>query len=184
MHLRAGSPDDLLFLEEMLFEAFHWRADAPRPRLESVRGTPEFEKLLAGWGRPGDLAVIALDEAGSRIGAAWCRRWTRETHSYGFVDEQTPELGIAVRGERRASGVGSALLAALLEAARASGARAISLSVDPANPARRLYERHGFRKVGEAGTSWTLLADLRRAPPASAPAPPGILTPPEQGGSR
>jgi len=49
------------------------------------------------------------------------------------------------------------LLDALVETARADGFPALSLSVSPLNFARQLYESVGFRKVGEYGTSWTLL---------------------------
>lgn len=143
----------------MLFEAFFWDPAAERPAFAAFRESAAFAKLLAGWGRAGDRAVVA-DERGEPLGAAWFRLWTPEVHSYGFVDAGTPELGIAVAPPHRARGVGRALLEALIDAARADGHPALSLSVAPANPARRLYESLGFRKVGESGTSWTLLLPL------------------------
>jgi len=103
--------------------------------------------------------VIAYDEAGN-VGAAWYRLFKEREQGYGFVDEQTPELSIAVVPSRRGKGYGEELLSALLDQARADGFRQISLSVEPDNPALRLYERHGFRKVGESGASWTMLARL------------------------
>ena len=39
----------------------------------------------------------------------------------------------------------------------------LSLSVAPGNPARALYESEGFRKVGEVGTSWTMLRELSKS---------------------
>lgn len=86
---------DRTFLEEMLFEAFFWNPAWSRPRRAEFREHPEFTKLLADWGRPGDRGVVA-EEQRTRIGAAWFRLWTPELHSYGFVDAETPELGIAV----------------------------------------------------------------------------------------
>ena len=160
--LRPLEPTDRPFLEEMLFEAFFWNHAWPRPTLADFREEPEFMKLLAGWGRPGDRGVLA-EERRLPIGAAWFRRWTPELHSYGFVDADTPELGIAVAPAHRARGVGRGLLRALVEVARRDGHRALSLSVAPANHARALYESEGFRKVGESGTSWTLLRRLDRA---------------------
>jgi ribosomal protein S18 acetylase RimI-like enzyme len=157
--LRAGDAGDLPFLEGMLYEAFLWDAAAERPALATLREDPEFAKQLADWGRPGDRAVIA-EEGGSPVGAAWFRLWTPEHHSYGFVDVRTPELGIAVSGERRSRGLGGLLLAALVDVARADGFPALSLSVAPANRARRLYESSGFQKVAESGTSFTLRLSL------------------------
>jgi ribosomal protein S18 acetylase RimI-like enzyme len=57
----------------------------------------------------------------------------------------------------RRQGIARSLLRALLERAQLRGYPALSLSVAPDNPARRLYESEGFVKVGEMGTSWTLL---------------------------
>jgi GNAT superfamily N-acetyltransferase len=161
VRIRPGRLADLEFLEEMLFEAFFWQPSTVRPRLDSIRQEPEFSKLLAGWGRRGDRAVIAV-ERGDRIGAAWFRFWTPALHSYGFIDSETPEIAMAVIPSHRSQGVGGRLLGALIETARADGISALSLSVSPLNFARRLYERMGFRKVGESGTSDTLRLSLAR----------------------
>ncbi len=156
--LRVGTALDLPLLEQMLAEAFLWNVSA-RPTLAELRRRPEFALLLAGWGRAGDHALIA-ERAGLGAGAIWFRLWSAEQHSYGFVDERTPELGLGVAPAFRRQGIGKALLRGALELAAAHGYPALSLSVAPDNPARRLYEAQGFVKVGEAGTSWTLLRAL------------------------
>ncbi len=161
MRIRSGSEVDLEFLEAMLFEAFHWDPAVPRPSSAAFREDPEFRKILAGWGRPGDRALIA-EEQGERVGAAWSRLWTPALHSYGFVAPDVPELGLAVDRARRSRGIGRALLRALIESARADGHAALSLSVSPANRALELYLSEGFARVGESGTSWTLALDLSR----------------------
>ncbi len=159
MKLRASKPTDLPFLEQMLFEAFFWHPEQPRPEMTEFFKKPEFAKLLADWGRPGDRAVIA--EVGSAPGgAAWFRFGTEADHSYGFVDSSTPELGIGVTAKYRSRGIGRALLRELINVARRAKIEALSLSVTPENFARQLYESEGFVKVGESGTSWTLLLKL------------------------
>jgi len=160
--IRPLDARDRDFLEEMLFEAFFWDPARPRPTLAEFREHPEFTRLLADWGRPGDRGVVA-EEQHLKAGAAWFRLWTPELHSYGFVNGETPELGIAVVSARRSKGVGRTLRA-LIEIARGDGHRALSLSVSPSNYARPFYETEGFHKVGECGTSWTLLLQLGRAP--------------------
>jgi GNAT superfamily N-acetyltransferase len=163
--LRPGLTTDLDFLKEMLFEAFFWDTSIKRPLFASFRDDPEFSKLVADWERRGDRAVIA-EEGDMRIGAAWFRLWTPEIHSYGFVNAATPEIAMAVRQDHRSKGIGRRLLEALIERARADGFPALSLSVSPLNFARQLYESMGFRKIGESGSSWTLLLSLSasRAP--------------------
>jgi GNAT superfamily N-acetyltransferase len=150
----------MAFLEAMLFEAFFWDVSAKRTEFSEFRQHPEFAKLISGWGRRGDRGIVA-DQDAQAIGAAWFRLWTLECHSYGFIDATTPEVGMAVvRGHRR-QGIGRALLQELIGVARADGLPSLSLSVDPFNPARSLYESFGFRKVGESGTSWTLWLPLQ-----------------------
>src|SRR5437763_762982 len=105
VHIRPLDAMDRDFLGEMLFEAFFWNPAWPRPTLAEFRERPEFTKLLADWGRPGDRGVVA-EEQQSKIGAAWFRLWTPELYSYGFVGAETPELGIAVVSPQRCKGDG------------------------------------------------------------------------------
>ncbi|MGH7594739.1 MAG: GNAT family N-acetyltransferase [bacterium] len=159
--IRLATQADVPFLREMLYEAVCWRPHQPRPPLEKILAEPELAKLLNGWGRKGDTAVVAEWEDGTPIGAAWYRFWTAENHSYGFVDADTPELGIAVRQGMRQRGIGTTLLTALLEQALRSAIAQISLSVEPENQSHRLYKKLGFRRVGTSDTSWTMLLELR-----------------------
>jgi ribosomal protein S18 acetylase RimI-like enzyme len=157
--IRTATEHDLPFVELMLLEAFFWDPAVARASLSEIRTNPEFSKLLGGWGRPGDHAVLGLVE-GVPAGAAWFRLWTNEAHSYGFVDPSTPELGIGVARPHRSRGLGRALLRALIRVAQENEHPALSLSVNPSNPARRLYESEGFQKVGELETSWTMRLPL------------------------
>jgi hypothetical protein len=90
---RLGTPADFPVIEAMLFEAFVWSPTYERPTFEEFRQHPEFQKLVANWGRPGDRAVIA-EWNNQPVGAAWYRFWSETCHSYGFVDADTPEIGI------------------------------------------------------------------------------------------
>jgi GNAT superfamily N-acetyltransferase len=59
-------------------------------------------------------------------------------------------MDIAMAPEFRGLGIGTSLLQALVAEAEASG-RKLSIHVEANNPARTLYERIGFRAVGEHG---------------------------------
>lgn len=163
--IRRTRSEDAEFLREMLFEAVYWRVASPRPTLAEAFARPELAKVLEGWGRRGDLGMVATNGEGERIGAAWLRLWTRENHLAGFVDERTPELGIGVRKEFRRHGVGTALLLAVLGRARESGVPRVSLSVEIENVARLLYERFGFHLHSVARGVATLVVQLDDAGP-------------------
>jgi ribosomal protein S18 acetylase RimI-like enzyme len=151
--IRDAGPQDVRFLQDMLRHAYYWRWGAPDTVDLPVR------RYVDRWGRRGDRGVIALDD-GMPVGAAWYRLFSQKDAGYGFVDESTPELSIAVVPSRRGKGLGNDLLVALMERARKDGFGQVSLSVERDNPALRLYERHGFRKVGEVGNAYTMVADL------------------------
>lgn len=147
---RTAVAADEPFLWEMLYQALHVPlGQAPFPR--AILQQPEINQYLANWGRPGDFALIAeLKE--QPVGAAWLRLLKQ---GYGYVDEVTPELTVAVLPELRGQGIGSTLLAALCRYARTRYA-AISLSVSVDNPAVRLYQRLGFEPLDQRGTSWLM----------------------------
>ncbi len=152
--VRRGGAQDVRFLRDMLHHAYYWKERAPDT------GPGPVALYVKAWGRRGDTAVIALDK-GFPVGAAWYRLFDRGRPGYGFVDERTPELAIAVVPNARGKGVGTALLKALLASARADGYPTVSLSVDRANAgAIELYERHGFEQVAEDDDSVTMLAHL------------------------
>jgi len=143
----------------MLFEAFFWDNKVSRPKPNVFFKNADFDKLLANWGRSGDKAIIA-EEGQTPVGAAWFRLWTQADHFYGFVAPDIPELGMALLPAYRSQGIGRMLLEKLIRLALEDGFTALSLSVDPANYARRLYESLGFIHIGESGTSWTYKLEI------------------------
>ena len=150
--IRRGNRQDVRFLRDMLRHAFYWRSG----------GTIEESSLwryVAGWGRRGDAAVIAL-EGGFPIGAAWFRLFPQDEPGFGFVDEQTPEVAVAVVPSRRGRGIGSELMDSLLELAKEQGYGALSLSVAADSPAMHVFEKHGFEKTQQTDGSWTMRANL------------------------
>lgn len=146
----------------MLYEAVYWRDDGAeeRPPFDEMMARPEVSRYVAGWGRVGDVAVVALDRRDEPVGGAWYRLFPANDAGYGFVDENTPELSIALYPECRRQHLGGLLLGTLLQRARADGHGSISLSVACENPARRLYARNGFEVVAEIDDSLTMVADL------------------------
>jgi ribosomal protein S18 acetylase RimI-like enzyme len=157
--IRLATESDIAVLRDALVLALGWRDPAFPPDPERCLQESGHGHLIEQWGRPGDTALIAETPAGI-AGAAWYRYWTREDHSYGFVDESIPELGIGVHHPYRGRGIGKALLVRLLEHARQQGIGAVSLSVERDNPALRLYSFLGFVVAGEVGSAYTMVKTL------------------------
>ena len=147
--LRPVDRQDTRFLRDMLRHAYHWRIaeDPDKPLYRYVQN----------WGRSGDAGVIAF--AGPNpYGAAWFRLFPASAPGFGFVDEQTPELTIAVVPSHRGHGGGGELLAALLDRARADGYAQISLSAESGQTG--FYEQHDFREHRREDGTVTMVADL------------------------
>jgi GNAT superfamily N-acetyltransferase len=147
--LRPVGSHDVRFLRDMLRHAYHWRLseDTERP----------VYRYVANWGRRGDAGVIALDGPHA-YGAAWYRLFTKDEPGFGFVDEATPELTVAVVPSRRGKGAGAELLKALLERARTDGYTQVSLSAP--EDRTRFYEAYGFEVVEHTPHAVTMLARL------------------------
>ena len=151
--IRPAGPQDVPFLRDMLRHAYYWRVDQV-----SESGEPPVQRYVERWGRPGDTALIAIQDF-QPVGAAWYRLFKADNGGYGFIDEETPELSIAVVPSRRGSGLGSELLEALLARARADGYEALSLSVESDNPAVDVYKRAGFVVVQGRDDAVTMRLD-------------------------
>lgn len=134
MRIRAVEPGDfprcLDLFSRVAGEGLWIATEAPVDRRE-VR--LRWEALL----RTGDGALLLAEEgAGSPPeGLA------------ALVGRARPELGMLVAPGSRGRGVGSALLEACIEWARAAGAPEMVLHVFPHNQAARaLYRKHGFEE--------------------------------------
>lgn len=144
MVIRELAHEEEDFLREMLYEALNWNPERELPPPESVLAHPQAAIYHRDWGRPGDTALVAQD-AGELLGLVWWRFFTLAEHGHGYVDDDTPELGIAVREGHRGRGVGRSLMLAAAERARRQGLARLALSVDTGNTsAKRLYESLGY----------------------------------------
>ncbi len=124
-----------------------------KPFAREVIERPELAKYIAKWGKPGDIALTAADlDSGLSVGAVWLRLLTGSQKGYGYVDDKTPEVGIAVLPDYRGQGIVTRLLKQLFSDAKPSYS-AISLSVTKGNPAVNLYTKLGFEPVREDNTS-------------------------------
>ena len=157
--IRLARASDRTFLEAMSVVAANWDTDHPPLSTEFFAAHPELRRYVAGWPRPGDLGLFA-EADGVPVGAVWLRTFDGAEPGYGFIETGMPELSIGVAPGWRGRGIGGRLLDSLLDLARQRRIGAISLSVERANPARRLYGRRGFREVKDDGAAVTMRLDL------------------------
>lgn len=149
----------------MLWDIFHVALWDPPPaplRPREVLERPDVRIYAEHWGeRPGDVGVGG-EVAGHQglIGACWMRL-LGAGQGLGYVDAETPQLGIALFPAFQHRGYGEPLMRAALRAARDHGYRRVSLTVHPQNPAASLYRRCGFVEIAERRTYRLMVNDLR-----------------------
>jgi putative acetyltransferase len=134
MLIRRETQADVDATSRVITAAFRRAADAGEPPETALVGRLRSD---AGWLPALSLVAVA---AGEVIGYVVCTR--------AYVDE-TPALGlgpIGVLPDRQGSGVGHALMYAVLGAADALDERLVALLGDP-----RFYRRFGFKAAAELG---------------------------------
>ncbi len=152
---RQLGTNDQSLLANLMFEALFIPAHEKVPPREVV-GEPDLAKYHADWGRAGDVGFVA-EVDGVAVGAIWCRQFTRDQNSYGFVNPNFPEMVIALFSNFRNQGIGTALIKHLVNDLKQQGLGGLSLSVQKANEAVNLYKRLGFKVTAEKGTAFTML---------------------------
>lgn len=169
MLLRQATAEDTPALTAALLAAVNWEGNV-RFTLEQLLADPQLAHYVTDWPRSTDFGTVAAEDDlnargagdGEVLGVAWCRLLTAADPGYGYLGDDVPELTIGVAPAYRGRGIGSALLAAVIEQARDRGHHAISLSVEDGNRAQLLYERAGFTAVARHDNADTMRLHLTR----------------------
>lgn len=86
--------------------------------------------------------------------------WTRIMDDYGHMDDETPSCAVSLYKEYRGQGIGSQLMMKMLDLLRQQGYRKVSLSVQKANYAVKMYKKAGFKTVDENEEEYIMAAEL------------------------
>lgn len=157
VEIRELQSNEYDFLWQMLYQAIY----SPTETLpEAIIHEPSLSKYVASFGREGDHSFV-LSADGRLVGAAWTRLLVGNHKGYGFVDDSTPELSMAIKPAFRGKGYGQMLVTKLIEKLRDQGYDQLSLSVDKRNRAISLYRRLGFNVVSEDKNSCIMLKKIK-----------------------
>jgi GNAT superfamily N-acetyltransferase len=145
IRLRAARAEDFLFARSLYYETM-------REVTERLFGWDQAreDRKFAEQFKLDEVKIIVLD--GNDVG--WLQTQT---------DDATITLGqfyVSPPVQRR--GVGTNVLKRLIAGAKREG-KSITLGVVKTNPARRLYERHGFRTIHEDQYKFYMRLDLAPA---------------------
>lgn len=156
--IRPVKPSELPFLEEMLYKAIFIPEGVEKPPRDIVRN-PDLYRYIHHFGREGDHGLVA-EINGSPVGAIWTRFFTVNEKGYGFVDEKTPELSMAVCEPFRHQGIGKLLLKSMIRQLTEHRYGQVSLSVDRQNYAFDFYLKQGFEIYESTDKSAVMIYSL------------------------
>ena len=153
--IREMKKEEYCLLSNFLYEAIYI-PDGVEPPPKSIINSPELQEYIFEFGkRKHDKALVA-ETQGKIVGAIW----VRIMNDYGNIDNDTPSLAMSVSKEYRGLGIGSSLLKELLSALKSVGYSKISLSVQKANYAVKMYKQAGFTVVDENSEEYIMVVNL------------------------
>ena len=146
MTIRGILPEETTLLNNFLYEAIFVPEGYPKPP-RSIIEQEDLQVYVRDFGKKPDDHCLVAEMDGKIIGAVWIRIMD----DYGHIDDETPSLAISLYKEYRGQGIGTQLLRRMLGNLYAYGYARVSLSVQKANYALRMYQKVGFRIVEDRG---------------------------------
>ena len=153
--IRNIRKSEIGLLKDFLYEAVFVPEGVESPPRDIVE-RPELRVYTDDFGtREGDNCLVA--ELGGRVVGSV---WPRIMDDYGHVDDETPSCAVSLYKEYRGQGIGSQLMMKMLDLLRQKGYKKVSLSVQKANYAVKMYEKAGFKTVDENEEEYIMAAEL------------------------
>lgn len=153
--IRRMQQEEYGYLEDFLYEAV-FVPEGEEPPEKSIIYQPDLQVYVKHFGELKDDYALVAEADGKIVGAAWARIMD----DYGHIDEDTPSIAISLYKEYRGQGIGSELLRSLLRVLKEAGYKRVSLSVQKANYAAKMYEKAGFKILLDKDEEYIMAAQL------------------------
>ncbi len=142
--IREIQKQEYPLLNNFLYEAI-FVPEGMEPPPKSILTSPELQVYIEHFGESEDDRGLVAEVDGKIVGAVW----VRIMNDYGHIDKETPSLAISLYKEYRSAGIGTAMMKKILALLKSSGYKQVSLSVQKANYAAKLYLKTGFEIIRE-----------------------------------
>ena len=155
MNIREIREAEIPLLDDFLYEAIFIPEGVAAPPRDII-GQEDLQVYVRDFGRWPDDHCLVAECDGRIVGAVW----VRVMDDYGHVDAETPSLAISLYRDYRGQGIGTQLLQRMLDLLREKGYRQVSLSVQKANYALRMYQKAGFGSIADRGEEVLMVCRL------------------------
>ena len=142
--IRKIQKQEYPLLDHFLYEAI-FIPESVNPPPKTIIASPELQVYVEHFGESKDDLGFVAEVDGKIVGAVW----VRIMNDYGHIDDKTPSLAISLDKEYRGFGIGTDMMKEMLALLKSRGYSRVSLSVQKANYAVKLYRKVGFEIVRE-----------------------------------
>lgn len=156
MVIREIRPEEIPLLNDFLYEAIFVPEGVPSPS-RSVIEQEDLQVYVRDFGKEADDRCLVAEADGKIVGAVW----TRVMNDYGHIADGIPSLAISLYKDYRRQGIGTELLQEMLQLLRRDGYPQVSLSVQKANYAFRMYQKAGFEVVKGTEEEYLMVYKLK-----------------------
>ena len=154
--IREIRSEEIPLLNDFLYEAIFIPEGVPAPP-RSIIENEDLQVYVRDFGKKADDRCLVAEVVGKVVGAVW----TRMMSDYGHIADGIPSLAISLYKEYRHIGIGTDLLREMLQLLKRDGYPQVSLSVQKANYAFRMYQKAGFEVVKETGEEYLMVCKLK-----------------------
>ena len=142
--IREIQKQEYPLLDKFLYEAI-FVPEGIEPPPKTIITSPELQVYVAHFGESKDDWGFVAEVDDKIVGAVW----VRIMDDYGHIDDKTPSLAISLYQEYWGFGIGTAMMKEILTLLKSHGYNQVSLSVQKANYAAKMYSKIGFEIVWE-----------------------------------
>ena len=154
--IREIRPEEIPLLNDFLYEAIFIPGGVPAPS-KSIINNEDLQVYVRDFGKKADDRCLVAEVEGKVIGAVW----TRMMNDYGHIADGIPSLAISIYKDYRHQGIGTDLLREMLQRLKRDGYPQVSLSVQKANYAFRMYQKAGFEVLKETEEEYLMVCNLK-----------------------
>lgn len=153
--IREMQKQEYPLLDNFLYEAI-FIPEGIEPPPKTIITSPELQVYVERFGESIDDWGLVAEVDGKVVGAVW----VRIMNDYGHIDDETPSLAISLYKEYRGFGIGTAMMKEILTLLKSHRYSRVSLSVQKANYAAKMYLRIGFEIVRENEEEYIMVYHL------------------------
>ena len=144
--IRPIRKEEIPILGDFLYEAIFIPEGVAAPP-SSILDDENLQVYIRDFGQMHDDRCLVAEVGDKIVGAIW----SRIMNDYGHIADDVPSIAISLYKEYRNLGIGTDMLRQMLELLKADGYKRVSLSVQKANYAMRMYQKAGFRILSDDG---------------------------------